>query len=186
VRRWPRFLSAAVLPAVLALCLCACAGSVRPLGPGDSAGPVVACDLGPPGGPAAPAGFQLVPPGTIAFGWDVLHNASTVGSECGAQAVRNPRDKISLASLEGEDRIPWVAVFARPGRLAPPDPLGASMTLVRLESGTEVLVDSQVASGPQYMMLGNYGHDARVGAYLMRIVSGTGALLAHGRFEITP
>lgn len=57
---------------------------------------------------------------------------------------------------------------------------------MRIDSGAEVAVDSQTASGPQYMMLGNYGHDARVGAYLMRIVSANGTPVAQGRFEVTP
>jgi hypothetical protein len=33
-------------------------------------------------------------------------------------------------------------------------------------------------------MMGNYGHDAQPGSYLMHIVSGSGNLLAEGRFEI--
>jgi hypothetical protein len=60
-----------------------------------------------------------------------------------------------------------------------------TMTLFRLDSEGPVVVATQVGEpSEQYRMMGNYGHDAQPGSYLMHIVSGSGNLLAEGRFQI--
>lgn len=164
----------------------ACAGSAPTVGPNDRLFPLIACPLDVPGAPTAPPGYTMVPAGTIAFGWDGLHNVSGASLTCGAQAVLGAKLVIPFSSLGGEDRIPWVAVLAWPGKPTLPDPIRATMTLVRLDSGGEVVVATQTGSDPQYQMAGNYGHDAKPGSYRMRIVSGAGDLLAEGNFEIVP
>jgi hypothetical protein len=66
-----------------------------------------------------------------------------------------------------------------------PDPVPPRVTLSRLDpSGPVVLatVTQEPVSG--YAMMGNAGHDALPGSYLMRIVSASGDLLAEGRFQI--
>jgi hypothetical protein len=171
---------------IVILAVSACTGSVAPVGPNDHLLPLVACQLDAPGAPTGPPGYMLVPPGSIAFGWDGLHNASGSSLTCGAQAVSGARSVIPFSSLDGEDRIPWVAVLAWPGQPTTPDPVPATMTLVRLDPGGEVAVGTQKGSGAQYQMAGNYGHDAEPGSYRMRIVSAGGVLLAEGRFEIVP
>lgn len=187
MQRWPSGLrGVAATLGILILGVSACTGSAATVGPNDHLFPLVACQLDAPGAPTAPPGYTLVAPGSIAFGWDVLNNVSGGSLTCGAQAVLGARSVIPFSSLEGEDRIPWVAVLARPGHPTAPDPIRAKMTLVRLDPGGEVVVATQTGSDPQYQMAGNYGHDAQPGSYLMRIVSGGGVLLAEGKFEIVP
>jgi len=161
----------------------ACIGHAPTAGPREF--PLVACPLDVPGAPTAPPGYTLVAAGTIAFGWDALHNVSGGDSLCGAQAVRDPKSVIAFSSLGGEDRIAWAATLARPGYPTTPDSVPPTMTLVRLDLGGPVVVATQAGEPvEEYRMLGNVGHDAQPGRYLMRIVSGTGGLLAEGRFEI--
>ncbi len=81
----------------------------------------------------------------------------------------------------------WVATLARSGQPTTADPVPPTMTLVRVDPNGPVVVQTvtgQPGEPEQYRMMGNYGHDALPGSYLMRIVSGTGELLAEGRFEI--
>ncbi len=114
-----------------------------------------------------------------------LRNVSGSDETCGAQAVRDAETTISFSSLGGEDRIFWVATLARPGNLTTPDPILPTMTLLRLDPEGPVVVDTATQEpATEYSMRGQYGHDARPGAYLMRIVSASGDLLAEGRFEI--
>lgn len=59
------------------------------------------------------------------------------------------------------------------------------MTLVRLDANGPLVVATQTEQpNAEYKMDGAYGHDAQPGAYLMRVVSAGGDLLAEGRFEI--
>jgi hypothetical protein len=99
--------------------------------------------------------------------------------------------RFELSSLGGEDTILWAATLARPGPPSSPDPVPPTVTLFRLDATGPVEVSIQVEEDTgtqveQYRMMGNYGHDAQPGSYLMRITSGTGALLSEGRFEIVP
>jgi hypothetical protein len=110
---------------------------------------------------------------------------------CGVQAVRGATTVIEFSSLGGEDRILWAATLARPGQPSTPDPAPAIVSIFRLDPGGPVAVATQVEEdtgtrSEQYRMMGNYGHDAEPGSYIMRIVSGTGALLAEGSFEVVP
>lgn len=169
--------------ALAALTVAACSRSAPTPGPPEF--PLVACPLDVPGAPTAPPGFTLVAPGTIAFGFDTWRNVSGEDTACGAQAVRGATSVIAFSSLGGEDRISWAATLARPGQPTTPDPVLPTMTLFRLDPGGPVVVETQTGEAlSEYQMRGNYGHDARPGSYLMRIVSGSGDLLAEGRFEI--
>jgi len=168
---------------VVMLAAAACTGYAPTPGPPEF--PLVACRLDVPGAPTAPPGFTLVAPGTIAFGWDGLQNVSGGDTACGAQAVRGAKSVIVFSSLGGEDTISWAATLARPGQPTTPDPVLPTMTLFRLDPGGPVVVETVIQEPfNEYRMMGNYGHDARPGSYVMRIVSGTGDLLAEGRFEI--
>lgn len=96
-----------------------------------------------------------------------------------------------LSTFEGEDGIMWVATLARSERLASADPIPPTVTLYRFDAAGPVAVSPFVRAdygtqSEQYRMLGNYGHDARPGSYVMRIVSGDGSLLAEGSFVIVP
>lgn len=170
--------------ALALLALSTCAGAAPPGGRPEF--PLVTCPLGAQGEPTAPPGYSLVDPGVIAFGSDMAwHDVSGGDTACGSQAVRGAEPVIAFASLGGEDRIAWVATLARPGRPTTPDPVLPTMTLFRLDPGGRVLIATQTQETfSEYSMRGNYGHDAQPGSYLMRIVSGSGDLLAEGRFEI--
>jgi hypothetical protein len=127
----------------------------------------------------------LVAPGTIVFTQGAWHNVSGDSTACGAQAVSGATSLIAFSSLGGEDRILWVATLARPGHPTTPDPVLPTMTLFRLDPGGPVAVETETqAPFTEYRMDGNWGHDAQPGAYLMRIVSSDGVVLAEGRFEI--
>lgn len=163
----------------------ACTGSAATPGPREF--PLVPCPVDGPGARTAPPGSALVSPGTIVFGWEQLRNVSGGDTECGAQAVVGAKSVFSIASLGGEDRIPWAATLARSGNPSTPDPVMPIMTLVREDVGGPVVVATQVGEPAEmYRMLGAYGHEAKAGSYLMRIVSGSGELLAEGRFEVVP
>jgi hypothetical protein len=167
----------------------ACTGSAPTPGPPEF--PLVPCRLDAPGAPTAPPGYALVTPGTIAFTQDSWQNVSPLDRACGAQALRGAKSVFEFSSLGGEDRIMWAATLARPGPPAAPDPVPPTATLFRLDAAGPVVVSTQVEEdtgtrSKQYRMMGNYGHDAQPGSYLMRIVSGNGSLLAEGRFEIVP
>lgn len=169
--------------ALVMLAAAACTGSAPTPGPPEF--PLVACRLDGPGAPTAPAGYTLVAPGTIAFTQDAWHNVSGGDTSCGAQAVRGGKSVFAFSSFGGEDRILWVATLARPGQPTTPDPVLPTMTLFRLDPGGPVVVETQTGEPfTEYAMMGNYGHDAQPGSYRMRIVSGSGDLLAEGRFEI--
>lgn len=183
--RFGRLASGLVIAAVAAS---ACAGSAPTPGPPEF--PLVACRLDAPGSPTAPPDYTLVPRGTIGFTEDAWKNLSPVDRHCGAQALRAPSSIFKLSSFGGEDRILWAATLARPEPAAP-DPVPPTVTLLRLDGAKRVEVSTNVhqqfgAVSEQYRMMGNYGHDAQVGTYLMRIVSATGTLLAEGGFEIVP
>ena len=170
--------------ALLALAAAACAGSVSPIS-GAPEFPLVACPIDVPGAPTAPSGYTLVAPGTIVFTQDAWHNVSGGDPTCGAQAVRGATSLIAFSSLGGEDTIFWAATLARPGQPTTPDPVLPTMTLVRLDPGGPVVVDTETQEPfNEYRMDGRYGHDAQPGAYLMQIVSSNGNVLAEGRFEI--
>lgn len=177
-----RMLGVLLLSSILAAC------TTQVPTPGPRAWPLAPCPLDGPGVVQIPAGSTLVAPGTIVFGWDVLTNASPDDLSCGAQAITGGSSTFSVAALGGEDRIPWAATLARSGRPTAPDPVMPKMTLVRTDpDGTSVVVATQIGEPVEmYRMLGNYGHDATPGLYLMRIVSGTNELLAVGRFEVIP
>lgn len=165
----------------------ACSGASPTIRPPEY--PLVPCQLNASGAPTAPPGYTLVPPGTIAFTQDSWLNMTEPYAMCGIQAVRGATRVIDLSSLDGEDRILWVATLARPGQPPTPDPVPPIVTIFRLDPGGPVAVATQVEEGTgsrseQYRMMGNYGHDAEPGSYIMRIVSGTGILLAEGSFEI--
>ena len=165
------------------LAAAACSGSAPTAGRPEF--PLVACALDGPGAPTAPSGYTLVAPGTIAFTQGAWHNVSGDDTTCGAQAVRDATSVIKFASLGGEDTIFWAATLARPGRPTTPDPALPTMTLFRLDPDGPVVVATQIEEpASEYSMRGNYGHDARPGSYLMRIVSASGDLLAEGRFDI--
>lgn len=175
--------------AIALLAASGCTGTAPTPGPPEF--PLVPCLLGVPNAPTAPPGYTLVAPGTIAFTQDSWQNASPLNGACGAQAVRGATSLIEFSSLRGEDRIIWAATLARPTRSSTPDPVSPTVTLVRLDLAGPVVVSTQVEEGTgvrseQYRMMGNYGRDAQPGSYLMRIVSGSGTLLAEGRFEIVP
>ena len=170
--------------AFLAVAAAACASQAPTPGPPEF--PLVACPLDGPGAPTAPPGHVLVAPGTIAFGSNMgWHNVSGSDTACGVQAVRGADPLIAFSSLGGEDRIFWVATLARPGQPTTPDPIRPTMTLFRLDPDGPVEVETVIGEySEQYRMMGNYGRDAKPGSYHMRIVSGSGDLLAEGRFEI--
>ena len=169
--------------AIIALIVVGCVGQAPTRGRPEF--PLVACALDVAGAPTPPAGYTLIAPGTIAFAWDEWHNVSGSNTSCGAQAVRGATSVIAFSILAGEDRIPWAATLAWPGRPTAPDPELPTMTLFRLDAGGPVVVATETGQRvEQYRMIGNYGHDAVPGSYLMRIVSGSGSLLAEGRFDI--
>ena len=173
----------AIAATVAMLGIAGCTGQASTPGPPEF--PIVACPIDAAGAPTPPAGFTLIAPGTIVFGWDTWHNMTEPGGPCGAQAVRGAVTVISFSILKGEDRIPWAATLNWPGRPTVPDPVLPIMSLFRIEPSGPVLVLTETGSrSEEYRMTGNYGHDAIPGSYLMRIVSGAGSLLAEGRFEI--
>jgi hypothetical protein len=105
--------------------------------------------------------------------------------------VRGAASTFDLSSFGGEDGILWVATLARPESLASPDPVPPTVSLVRLDAAGPVVVPLTPHADygtvvEQYRMMGAYGHDARPGSYVMRIVSGDGVVLAEGRFDIVP
>ncbi len=171
---------------VMPVILCACVGTAPTAGRPEF--PLVACEPDRPGSPTAPPGYMLVQPGTIAFGTALVwQNASRAEERCGAQAVSGASSVISLPDLAGEDRIFWVATLARPGDPTEPDVVLPTMTLTRLDPSGPVVVQSVIDEpSDEYSMRGSYGHDARAGSYVMRIVSSDGVLFAEGRFVITP
>lgn len=174
----------AIAAAVALLGIVGCTAGQAPT-PGPPEFPIVACPVDVAGAPTPPPGFSLIAPGTIVFAWDTWHNMTEVGASCGAQAVRGAMTMIAFSILKGEDRIPWAATLDWPGRPAVPDPVLPVMSLFRIEPTGPVLVLTETGSpSEQYRMMGSYGHDAVPGSYLMRIVSGSGSLLAEGRFEI--
>jgi hypothetical protein len=159
--------------------------------PGPPEFPLVPCQLGVPGAPTAPPAYEIVAAGSIAFTGDAWTNVTPNDRHCGAQAVRGAASSFELSSFGGEDRIMWVATLARRGPMATPDPVPPTVTLFRLDASGPVVVSAQVEEdtgtrSEQYRMMGNYGHDAKVGSYLMRITAGDGNLLAEGRFDIVP
>ena len=169
--------------ALAALAVAGCGGSAGTPRPQEF--PLVACDSGGANTPTPPLDFTIIAPGTIAFGWETWHNMTADNGTCGAQAVRGARSTIPFSILDGEDRIPWAATLAWTRPPTAPDPVLPMMTLFRLDAAGPVVVATETGSrSERYRMMGNYGHDAVPGSYLMRITSGSGSLLAEGRFEI--
>lgn len=187
--RKPRFRVLHLCLVIVALGVCACTGSAATPGPHEF--PLVPCRLDVPGAPTAPPEYGIVLPGTIVFTRDAWHNLTPIDRHCGAQAVRGAALTFDLSTFGGEDGITWVATLARPASLASPDPVPPTVSLYRLDAAGPILVSPFIhvdygSQSEQYRMMGSYGHDARPGSYVMRIVSGDGSLLAEGTFVIVP
>ena len=144
-----------------------------------------ACELDMPGLPTPQPGYTMVAPGTIAFTQDAMENVSGGSTVCGAQAVRGATSTIEFSSITSADTILWVATLERPSDASTPDPVSPTMTLERLDPDGPVVVATQTQELPfDYSMAGWYGRNAQPGAYLMRVVSSDGVVLAEGRFDI--
>ena len=117
--------------------------------------PLNACSVDGTQSGRAKDGFELLPPGAIAFAYAQWHNETPASFLCGAQSVRGARTVIRRSDLPS-GILPWAATFRRavPLQVAAPEPPRAR--LVKLEDSGETLVAMlQAQSGPQFGALGN-------------------------------
>jgi hypothetical protein len=163
----------------------ACGGSA--MTPIPAGFPLNACSVAGMRSERADEGFELLPPGSIAFAYDVWHNDTPASFACGAQSVTGAQTVIRRSDLPS-GILPWAATYRRalPLQVAEPEPPRARLVMLGIDG--ETLVEMiQTMSGPQFGGLGNAFEGVMpipLGRYRMDVLSASGELVASGTFVI--